>query len=391
MGILDVFKKKTTENDNIPKFDYGKATEVIFEKMDVAREKLGHVNILITGKSGAGKSTLINSVFGEELTKTGIGKPVTDEIKKISKEGYPLRIYDTVGLELGKKEQSQSEKDIINKIKELQKNDNRDELIHCIWYCVVAASDRLEPHEEEFIEQLADISQVPVIVLVTKAVSKASEIFRKNIENRNLNIAKTFCILAQDMEIDEDYTKKAYGCDELVNFVVENVPKHAQGAFIAAQKVSMKHKSDKAMTYVVAASVSAAAEGFLPLPFSDSVALVPTQIGLLAAITTAYGLNIQKSTMSTVITSLMGTSATTAVGKSIVSALLKCIPGPGTLAGGMISGTIAAALTTALGKTYIKIMEKIASGEMTESDLKNESVLDTFKDMFVKFYKKDEK
>ena len=48
MGILDVFKKKTTENDNIPKFDYGKATEVIFEKMDVAREKLGHVNILIT-------------------------------------------------------------------------------------------------------------------------------------------------------------------------------------------------------------------------------------------------------------------------------------------------------------------------------------------------------
>ena len=57
----------------------------------------------------------------------------------------------------------------------------------------------------------------------------------------------------------------------------------------------------------------------------------------------------------------------------------------------MISGTIAAALTTALGKTYIKIMEKIASGEMTESDLKNESVLDTFKDMFVKFYKKDEK
>jgi len=41
---------------------------------------------------------------------------------------------------------------------------------------------------------------------------------------------------------------------------------------------------------------------------------------------------------------------------AIVSNLLKLIPSVGTVAGGMISGTTAGLLTTALGESYIKIM-----------------------------------
>ena len=39
------------------------------------------LNIVIIGKTGVGKSTLINTIFGQKLAETGIGKPVTQAIK----------------------------------------------------------------------------------------------------------------------------------------------------------------------------------------------------------------------------------------------------------------------------------------------------------------------
>ncbi|NEQ83342.1 MAG: GTP-binding protein, partial [Moorea sp. SIO2I5] len=46
-----------------------------------------------------------------------------------------------------------------------------------------------------------------------------------------------------------------------------------------------------------------------------------------------------------------------AVGKVIVANLLKMIPGAGTVLGGAISGSTAAALTLALGLSYIKALK----------------------------------
>ena len=63
---------------------------------------LKNLNIIVAGKTGVGKSTLINSMFRENLAETGIGKPVTQHMRKISKKGVPLNIYDTKGFELGK-------------------------------------------------------------------------------------------------------------------------------------------------------------------------------------------------------------------------------------------------------------------------------------------------
>ncbi len=64
-------------------------------------KNLKHLNIIIVGKTGVGKSTLINSVFRENLAATGIGKPVTEEVRAISKPDFPLTIYDTPGFDLG--------------------------------------------------------------------------------------------------------------------------------------------------------------------------------------------------------------------------------------------------------------------------------------------------
>ena len=59
----------------------------VYNKVEKELMNMERVNILIIGKTGAGKSTLINGVFRDKIAETGIGKPVTQHLKKISKEG----------------------------------------------------------------------------------------------------------------------------------------------------------------------------------------------------------------------------------------------------------------------------------------------------------------
>ena len=78
------------------------ALNAISEKI----KNLKHLNIIVAGKTGVGKSTLINSVFRDNLVETGMGKPITSHMRKITKKGVPLSIYDTRGFELGKEVQA---------------------------------------------------------------------------------------------------------------------------------------------------------------------------------------------------------------------------------------------------------------------------------------------
>ena len=87
--------------------------EIVQEVLDAIAEKVRNLktlNIIVAGKTGVGKSTLINAVFRDNLAETGMGKPVTDHMRKITKKGVPLAIYDTRGFELGKEVQEQVKK-----------------------------------------------------------------------------------------------------------------------------------------------------------------------------------------------------------------------------------------------------------------------------------------
>ena len=75
--------------------------ERIMAAVKEVQKNMTKLNIMVMGKTGAGKSTLINNVFSRNLAQTGIGKPVTQAIRKYEIEDFPLAIYDTPGLELG--------------------------------------------------------------------------------------------------------------------------------------------------------------------------------------------------------------------------------------------------------------------------------------------------
>ncbi len=147
------------------------AINLISEKF----RNLKTLNIIIAGKTGVGKSTLINSVFREKLAETGTGRPVTDHMRKLTKKGVPLAIYDTPGFELGKEVQTEVKKEIVSTITQCYAKSDINETIHCLWYCVNTASNRIEPEEIDWIRELSkdgQMAQVPIIIVLTQAFSK---------------------------------------------------------------------------------------------------------------------------------------------------------------------------------------------------------------------------
>ncbi len=53
------------------------------EKMhEVIEKEKPIMNILLMGATGVGKSSLINALFGQEVAKAGVGKPLTQHLEK---------------------------------------------------------------------------------------------------------------------------------------------------------------------------------------------------------------------------------------------------------------------------------------------------------------------
>ena len=141
------------------------------------QETFGHANVLIVGRAGVGKSTLINAVFQGRLAKTGQGKPVTKEIKELTKEGITLSIFDTPGLEMERYEELLEElKSFLN---ERKQSENPNEHIHVVWICILEASRRVEDAEQKLVKMVADL-KIPVIAVITQAISDES--FRPTVE-----------------------------------------------------------------------------------------------------------------------------------------------------------------------------------------------------------------
>lgn len=352
-------------------------------------KKMGHVNLIIAGKTGVGKSTLINATFREDIAKTGIGTPVTEEsdVKWHEKKGFPLRIYDTVGLELDEEKRNRSLETIKKACKDAKKSNDPDRFIHAMWYCIASDSDRLEEYEAEYINSMSE--EVDIILVVTKSYRKKhSEKLVKAIETsyRGLKVKSMVSVLAKDETLedcDEDeIPKKAFGLDTLVEVTAQIVPESAQKAWCNVQKVSVELKVSRSRTLVLTTASLSFGEGFIPLPFSDAFALVPTQVAMLGGITAIFGITVSESLLKSIVTSLIGVAGTTFTGKMIVSNILKMIPGIGTAVGGTISGVTAALLTTALGESYIIIMKMIANGEINEGDLASKEVKEKIRNIF---------
>ncbi len=181
----------------------------------------GKVNIIVAGKTGVGKSTLINCVFRGDLAKTGSGRPVTQGIEEITKEGHPITIIDSKGLELKDyKKITDSLKDFLQERSHSQEEDSH---VHAAWVCIQEGGSRVEEAEIERCQMRQEM-QIPGIAVITKSMGSNNE-FSSQVKKLLPMVKHVVNVRAQATEILEDdgevISLKVKGINDLISCTAE--------------------------------------------------------------------------------------------------------------------------------------------------------------------------
>lgn len=360
---IDFSKINEAIQNQLP--DLEKQAKKIFEEMEG-----NSPNILVCGKTGVGKSTLINSIFREEIATTGVGEPITKIIKKFKKEGVPVNIYDTPGFEVGDNAQQE---EVMNFISKQNISTNISNHIHVMWYCIAGAGARIEESEINFISEIKKRVDIPIVIVLTKCDQDMDESkkLKDYIQKKNLQVSN----------IVVTSSSKKINLDVLVSISNDVLPEAFRRAFVNAQIASIELKEKLAYKYLIGYASATFGAGFSPIPFSDWMAIIPIQLAMLVHISIIYGLDIDKSILSSLATGSITSSGATFLGRFLAS-LIKFIPGIGTAIGGFITGAIGSSLTTAMGIGYIKVLAKIMRANINGDEISDDDLDDLIKSEF---------
>lgn len=216
---------------------------------------------------------------------------------------------------------------------------------------------------------------IPVIVVITKAMSDGG--FKDEVLNILPNSLNAVRVNSIATRFDNGVVIPPSGLKQLVDLTTQVIPEGQKSAFAASQKVDLEQKKSRCHKIVKAAAISAAGVGLTPIPFADATLLVPIQVGMLAGISATFGLSVDKGFLSTMVASTITGGLGTLAGRTIVSNLLKFVPGFGSVIGGVIEASVAASTTTAFGEAYIATLVGLFNDNNNEAPT-NEQVVEAF-------------
>lgn len=360
------------------------AADEVLSAINLELGKLKTLNVILVGKTGVGKSTLINSLLNKKVAATGTGRPITQTTHCYTSSDNSLNLYDTKGFELSLVAQEEVLKAVKGLVTDGVAAKNINKSIHSIFYCINAQSSRIEDKEIEWLGQFTrtfSVLQVPVFVIITQAFAKKkAEALRQFILEQKLGIKDVVLVLGEKYEINEDVTIEPYGLQQLTQSMKEKLPGALEQILREVQVAVLKEKKAASEEIIHWAAGAAAAAAATPIPFSDAAVLVPVQVAMIGKITSLYDIDLTKSVITGIVSAMAGTAGATYLGRTIVTGLIKLIPGAGTIVGGMISAGTAVALTEAMGHAYNRIMIKVYIGEIDASEIGSRKFIERLKE-----------
>ncbi len=341
-----------------------------FENMDTdamlakIKSQIKKPNLFLCGATGVGKSSLVNDIFNYSLAegaRVGEGAPITRQVHRYENERLDIVLHDSEGYEIGGEKQDYYFNDVIGYIdycNDLSKTGTNDtERIHEVWYCVSAGNKRFTDTDVKVIEKLIK-KNLPVCVIITKV----DEVDEDELYELKAAILKKFPSISiftyasiPPTVPDAEEIRKALEeggyirRDELLHWAVENLDESLRCGLLASVKYALKDKRDyvskKLLPFYSASAVAiVVGNAFVPVPFTDSAALMALQSGMALHILKIYNI----SNLGGAVNSVLGSSFISSLGRRIAGSLLKYIPVIGTAVTVAVNSTTAASLTASI-------------------------------------------
>lgn len=328
-------------------------------------------NVLIVGNSGAGKSTLINAMLGAEVSPTALGEAGTQKIELYENDALPFRLIDTKGYEYNFFSQRKTLKQLTKWIKEGVKNKEQEKQIHVIWYCLDGTSKKLF---KDNLTPLMEIERhwphVPIIFVITKSYSQIE--IKENIEmieqalekhsKNKLNVKNIIPVVAKIYPITQDLIVPVSGIEELITCTNDLIPEGMRLSKSNFTKLDLRIKRNIAYPIIGASTISAAAIGGIPIPFPDTLILIPLQTTMITSIARIYKLDTKSNVGEYLMQQLINQGIVSATAKTLLNAL-KMNPAIN-LAADALNAIVASSITAVIGTTAATIMEMMYRGEI---------------------------
>lgn len=329
-------------------YDY---TQDVNEAIAKERVKNLRPTILICGYTGSGKTTLIQKICGEDIVSTdkiSDGQPCTKSFDFYENDFF--RLFDSKGLEPGKNQEEEFVTNVKDLVRKLREDDNLDNHIHLIWYCIQGSGARVTDCDLRLIKNIFNMDH-EIAVITKRDITRDNQYdaIKRILSDSGVPESRILGVSDLDTGLLTNLLEKS----------LELLPDARKHAFIAGQVLRLDKKKNQAQAIIHSNATAAAAIGAIPIPGSDAPLLAGLQTEMLVALAFNYGIPTEaiKTTFMPAIAIIVGTLTATS--------LIKLIPGLGSV----VQAIIAAALTEAIGLTgnkyFISCAEAKLHGEPT--------------------------
>ncbi|MDN7227665.1 50S ribosome-binding GTPase [Planococcus sp. N064] len=272
--------------------------------------------ISLIGEVNAGKSSTVNKIIGEDIASTNPMPGETISVDPYNIRGLEnIKFMDTPGLNDPNDE---------NPKKTLEFVQNSDVVL----FFLNAAGTVFSESEKEKFTAIEKHNKDILIVLNKIDAAENIPSIVQFVKDHTKNKYKVIPISSKTGENLENLKKE-------ILFLLEK-----KGKDLLFAK-SMKEKSSAANRWIIGAGVSAGVIGASPIPGSDVIPLTSLQVGMIIKLSKLYDKPLSKKAAKDMIV----VTATQTIGHTLYRQALKFIPG----AGSVIGGTVASAMTLALG------------------------------------------